>query len=459
MKENKVKIGLEIHVPINTNSKLFCSCSTEPGTPNTRVCEVCLGFPGAKPQLNKEALNKILRLALSLECKISEKIVFARKIYFYPDLSKNYQITQYEHSLGHKGVLAISEKKINLTRVQIEEDPGKLNHKDKFSLVDYNRSGIPLAEIVTDPDFETAEEVLEFMQKLKTILNYLGIYNLEDSSIRADVNVSLEGGERVEIKNVSGVKNIQKAIKFEIIRQKYLLKKGEKIVQRTVHFDEDSGKTFLSRDKESEEDYGYIFEPDLSIIEIEKKYLDRVKKELPELPHNKFKRCKTEYGLNDFEASVIISEKEIADLFEELFSEVDKVYLKNWIIVSLKKVLNYNRKKFMETELCKSDIQNLITKVTLKELTPRAAEFVLREMVNKPESVDKIIKRLNLGKTDSKEIDKIISKIINKYGEVVREYKNGKEKALHFLVGQVVRKTKGNANAKEVIEILKKKLA
>src|SRR3989344_1553418 len=450
---SKVKIGLEVHVPLNTKSKLFCSCQAVPEKPNTNVCEICLGMPGSKPCLNKKALEIAIGLAIALKSNLSKTILFVRKTYFYPDLPKKYQITQYENPVAVNGKLKILNKIIPLTRIQLEEDPGSIYHKEDRALIDFNRSGIPLIEIVTEPKFENSKEVLDFLQRLSSILDYLEIYNSKDFSIRTDINISTIG-EKVEIKNVSGSKNIEKAINFETIRQNLLSQRGEKIEQRTMHFDKETEKTFPSRTKESEEDYGYILEPDLPIIELSKEEILRIKKSIPELPLEKIERFEKQYDLNSDEAYVITIEKEIADLYESLYDKVNSSFLKNWISVSLKKVLNYNNKKFSETKIEVSQIEKLIKKVTSKELTPRSAEFVLRELVNTPSEISIILEKLNISKTSNEELNSLIEKTIRENRKAVEDYKNGKEKSLHFLIGQIVKATNGKADAKIVKELI-----
>ncbi|MAG50488.1 Asp-tRNA(Asn)/Glu-tRNA(Gln) amidotransferase GatCAB subunit B [archaeon] len=458
MKKSKVKIGLEIHVPLNTKSKLFCGCPTIASKPNESTCEICLGMPGSKPKLNKSVVNKATKLALALNCSIQKTIIFSRKTYFYPDLCKNFQITQLSESLAINGFMDVKDKKIPIWRVQIEEDPGSLQHKEDYCLIDYNRSGTPLVEIVTGPEFENSEEVVEFLQKLTTILDYLELYNPQNSSIRADVNVSISNNNRVEIKNLSGSKAIEKAIDFEIMRQKIKLKKGEKIEQQTMHYDAESGTTFLSREKESEEDYGYIFEPDLPILEFDKNFIKKIQADIPELPFQRFERFKKEYSLIEKEAYTITKEKATADLFESLYKEIDKKYLKNWMVVSLRKVLNYNKVRFADTKIKEGQVKDLLKRILDKRLTPRSGEFVLRELVEKPNDIDKIIKKLGLGKISEKEVEKIISNILQKNKKAVKDYKEGKEKSLQFLIGQVIRKIKGRADAKEVTKLILKKI-
>lgn len=457
--KDKVKIGLEVHIPLNTKSKLFCGCSTEIAEPNTNVCGTCLGMPGSKPRLNKEVVNKAIQLALCLNSKLGNKIVFSRKTYFYPDLPKNFQITQYENPIAMGGSINIGSKEISIRRLQIEEDPGSLQHKNDYSLIDYNRSGIPLIELVSEPEFSDSKEVAEFMQELLTILDYLEIYNPKDYTFRADLNVSVNDGERIEIKNVSGVKSIQKAIDFEVSRQIHEIRSGKKIQQRTVHFDKDTGETFASRSKETEEDYGYISEPDLSIIEINKKDVLKIKNNLPELPSVKRERFRRSYSLNYFESQVITGEKEIADMYERLRIKLNVTQLKNWIIVTLKKVLNYNSLKFKETGISDEQVMTLIKGISSGEFTQRGGEFILRELVKKPEKVEVVAKRLGLSKISDADLEKIIKQVVMGNLNVAESYRTGKTQALQYLVGQVIRESKGRADPIKVADILTKILS
>lgn len=454
----KVKIGLEIHVQLNTKSKLFCGCSTDYKKPNTVVCETCLGMPGSKPRLNSEAVVKSLKLAIALNCKVQQKMIFSRKTYFYPDLSKNYQITQLEYPLAFDGTLKLRNKEIRIKRIQIEEDPAGLQHKPNYVLIDYNRSGIPLVEVVTEPDFESIEEVKEFIDKLTTILDYLGMYDPSNFTLRADVNVNLEGHPRVEIKNMTGTKNIEKALNFEVVRQKSVLAAKQQSQQQTMHYDAKTSSTVASRTKETEEDYGYIFDPDIPIIKLDKKFIKRVEEKMPELPQQRIERFIKDYGIKEQDAHVITIEKAMADLFEELSKKFDNEYLLKWMIGPLRKVLNYNKLKFMQTKMKKEHITELLKLMEDNTLTPRAGEFVLREMVVKPNEPQKIMKKLGFKGVKKEGLGKMVKEVIAKNKKAVKDYKKGEKKALQFLIGQVVRKSKGQANAKEVAKVLLSKL-
>src|SRR3989344_6404469 len=311
-------IGLEIHVSLNTNTKLFCSCAVNgTETPNSRTCDICVGLPGSKPILNKKVLDYALKLCLALNCKIASELIFSRKIYFYPDMGKNYQITQYELPLGNKGELKISNKTVGITRIHIEEDPAALVHQGNIVLIDYNRSGTPLCEIVTEPDMRSPEEAREFMKLLLTILNYLEIFDSNTGIIKADANISIKGHERVEIKNINGFKEIERALTYEIERQKKLVEEGTPIKNReTRGWDSDAGITIFQRSKESEEDYGYIIDTDLVPIDVTKELIEKIKKELPELPQEKSQRYIKEYKLKKDDSEVIANDYELAKLFD-----------------------------------------------------------------------------------------------------------------------------------------------
>lgn len=455
---NKVKIGIEVHIQLNTKSKLFCGCSTSYKEPNSVVCETCLGMPGSKPRLNREVLTRGIKLALALNSSIQNRIIFSRKTYFYPDLAKNYQITQYENPLAKEGFLKIRNKKIRIRRLQIEEDPASIQHKSDFVLIDYNRSGVPLIELVTEPDFESVEEVIEFLNELIIILDYLDMYDPREFTLRADVNVNLGNHPRTEIKNLTGSKAIEKALNFEVVRQKSLLSTNQEIKQQTMHFDTATGSTFVSRVKESEEDYGYIFDPDLPVIEIEKKLIKEVRKKMPELPQQKIQRFVKEYKIKEADAYTLTLEKSTADLFEELQKSIGKEYLTKWMAGPLRKVLNYNNLKFAETGMGKRSIIELLDLIKKGKLTPRAGEFVLREMVVKPENPKKIMKKLKFADIKTRDLKKMVEDVIKKNKNAVKDYKKGEKKALQFLIGQVVRKSKGQADAKEVTKLLFSKI-
>ena len=341
-------IGLEVHIQLKTESKLFCSCPVQADTPNTALCPTCLGLPGSKPVVNKKAVEHALRLALALHCKINPESYFSRKTYFYPDMVRNYQITQYEYPLAQEGMLVVRGKKISIRRIQLEEDPGSLIHEGGIAhaqhvLIDYNRSGIPLVELVTDPVFTSAKEARDFLEALVVILEYVDVYDAKNFTLRVDTNVSLGKNPRVEIKNITGFRAVEKAIEFEILRQKMAIDQGEKIVQETRHYDADSGDSISLREKETEEDYGYMFDPDLPKMVCDEKKIALIKKNMPELPQQRAERMMKQYQLSEYNAGIIASEKKMADFFEEVVTKIDVDTTVKWMTGPLKKVLKIGR--------------------------------------------------------------------------------------------------------------------
>ena len=464
-KSNTV-IGLEVHIELNTNTKLFCGCPTTGNEePNTRTCEVCLGHPGSKPVLNEKAVEYALKLCLALNCKVSKELIFSRKSYFYPDMAKNYQITQYEIPLGQKGKLKLKEgKDIGITRVHMEEDPAALIHpsgmrESAYVLVDYNRSGNPLLEIVTEPELESAEEARDFMKQLITILSYLKIFDVNEGIIKADANVSIKDSSYVkqEVKNITGFKEIERALNYEIERQKEQVKEGKKLQQETRSWDSEKGITFLLRKKETEEDYGYILDSDLVKTEITKENLDEVKKQMPELAHDKIKKFVTKHKIKQEDAEIISAEKELAELFEKVAEEIDPILAAKWLRRELTRVLHYNKKSLHEVEMDEKHMIQLLKLVENKKITDTVAQKLLEKLIEKPFDVDEYVRKENLGAvSDTKQLEKYCKEAIEENPKAVEDYKNGEEKALNFIVGQVMRKTKGKASPKEVNEIIKK---
>jgi aspartyl-tRNA(Asn)/glutamyl-tRNA(Gln) amidotransferase subunit B len=458
----QVKIGLETHVQLKTRTKLFCGCPIEnlsQAKPNSRTCEICLGFPGSKPRVNKKAVEYALKIALALNCKINKSFFFSRKSYFYPDMAKNFQITQYEIPLAQDGFLMVNGKKIRIKRVHLEEDPAKLIHVGKsitearYTLVDYNRSGIPLVEIVTEPDIESPKEAREFLKHLMLILEYLNVFDAEELSIKSDANISIEGGERVEIKNITGFYEIEQALNFEILRQKNLLRRGKSIKRETRMWDSVARVTKILRRKEEEEDYGYIFEPDLPEFELSEKELEEIRSKMPELPQEKFERY-LKLGLNKEMAFAISSDLELA-LFFESFTEEDPKALARWILI-LKKILNYNDVMLRETKLQRNQFLKVVRFAEEGKISDRAAELILREIVFEPEKFDELMKRYE--KISDKELEEVVKDVITQNEKAVEDYRKGEEKALDFLVGQVMKATQGRADAKKARELLEKLL-
>ncbi|MBI4167537.1 MAG: Asp-tRNA(Asn)/Glu-tRNA(Gln) amidotransferase subunit GatB, partial [Candidatus Aenigmarchaeota archaeon] len=378
------RIGLEVHVQLRTQTKLFCGCPNRfVNEPNTLVCDYCIGLPGTKPRVNRAALDFAILIGSALECKISSPTYFSRKSYFYPDMGKNFQITQYEVPIAHSGKVKLGTKEINITRIQLEEDPARIVHATDYVLVDYNRSGVPLCEIVTDPDFESPKEAREFLQKLSSILEYLGVYdpNIE-GSMRVDANISL-GPSRVEIKNISGFKDVEKALNYEAVRQKNAIRRGQKVVRETRGWDDVAGVTRSQRTKEEEEDYGYIFEGDLPKFTFTAEKLEKLRAALPELPDQKIKRYVKELKIPEDLAVSIVSEPDIADAFEKVSERADRHLAAKWFAGEIKKTLNFNSIRFRESKLTVESVANLIQMLQRKVLTDHSAEMLLREMVVK----------------------------------------------------------------------------
>jgi aspartyl-tRNA(Asn)/glutamyl-tRNA(Gln) amidotransferase subunit B len=460
-----IVVGLEVHVEINTDTKLFCGCATKGSEePNTRTCDVCLGHPGSKPVLNKKAVEYALKLCLALNCKINRELIFSRKSYFYPDMAKNYQISQYEIPLGNNGSLKLKNgKEIGITRVHMEEDPAALVHpagmqESAYVLVDYNRSGNPLLEIVTEPELESAAEAREFMKQLITILNYLGIFDINQNIIKADANVSIKesGFVKQEVKNITGFKEIERALQYEILRQKAEVGASKKLSQETRAWDSEKGITFLLRKKETEEDYGYILDSDLVKTEITKELLNGVKEEMPELAHEKVKKFVSKHKIKQEDAHIISAEKELAEMFEKVSEEIDPVLAAKWLRRELVRVLNYNKKTLQEIEMDEKHMIQLLRLVENKKITDNVASKILEKLIEKPFDVDEYIKKEDLGAvSDTKEIEKYCKEAISENAQAVEDYKRGNEKALNFVVGQVMRKTKGKASPREVNEIIK----
>ncbi len=459
-----VIIGLEIHTELNTKTKLFCGCPTKGSEePNTRTCPVCLGMPGSKPVLNKKAVEFALKLCLALNCEISPELVFSRKSYFYPDMAKNYQISQYEIPLGKKGRLSLSDgKEIGITRVHMEEDPASLVHpagmkESAYVLVDYNRSGNPLVEIVTEPDLESPDEARDFMKHLIIILDYLEIFDINNGIIKADANVSVKesGYSRVEIKNITGFKEIERALLYEVSRQKEEVKHGKNIHQETRAWDSEKGITFSLRKKETEEDYGYIIDTDLVVTEITDKWLNDIKKHMPELAQDKVNKFIEKYKIKKDDAEVLASDRHLAEMFEKVSEKVDANVAAKWLRRELLRVLNYNKKELHEIEINETHIINLLELVESKKITDNVASKILEKLIEKPFDVNEyVIKEKLEAVSDVSELERYCKEAIAENPKAVEDYKKGETKALNFIVGAVMHKSKGKATPKEVNEII-----
>lgn len=450
------KIGLEVHGYLNTKEKLFCSCKSIHGTkqakPNTSICATCCGQPGAKPMLpNNSAVEKSVEIALILGCKINDKLVWQRKHYDWPDLPKGYQNTI---SGAHSNPVGVKGKffGINITEVHLEEDPAAWN--PKTGEIDYNRSGAPLIEIVTEPEFKNSEEVITWLKQLTITLGYIKAID-KKLGIKADVNISLPEikGERVEIKNVNSLRNIKLALEHEISRQE---KEGQK-EQETRMFDEKEQATKKMRSKESEQDYRFISDPDLPIISLKKARVEKLKKSIPETPDKKLKNLIKKHKIPESSAKILIKNLAIIELFERVIEKTDSKLAIRWITEELLSVLKYNKKDLDEVEINPNHFIELLKLIEKKEITEPKAREILRGWTSESSSPKKDISKHKI--ISGKEVEKMCEEVIKENSAAIKDYKSGKESALNFLIGQVMRKSKGRANLEDTKKVLENKLS
>lgn len=470
-------IGLEVHVQLKTKTKVFCGCLTEFGKePNSQVCPVCLGFPGSLPVLNRVALDYAIRVGLALNCTVQEFTKFDRKHYYYPDLPKNFQISQYDLPISKNGFLDIEiegkTKRISIRRAHLEEDAGKLIHKDDVTLVDYNRTGQPLLEIVTEPDINSPEEAYEYLTTLKSIIQYLEVSDcdMEKGTLRCDANISIrrkgakELGTKAELKNMNSFKAIRDALQFEIDRQIELLNNSETVIQETRLWDEKRGETFAMRSKEEAKDYRYFPEPDLPPFVITKDKIEEIKKTIPELPKERMQRFIKDYGLIEYDAKMLVLNKSKwdADYAEQLFRlypKKDKKSVANWLIGPVTASANSRNKNIADLNIPAENLLELIDSAETEQISNLTAKSVLEEIIDTGKSASQIIREKNLIQiSDESNLENDIEEVIKGNPKSVEAFKTGKENAIMFLVGQVMKKTKGKANPKVVQEILKRRL-
>ncbi|MBU0476781.1 Asp-tRNA(Asn)/Glu-tRNA(Gln) amidotransferase subunit GatB [Patescibacteria group bacterium] len=470
-------IGLEIHVELNTKTKMFCSClnNSNENRPNVNICPVCTAQPGSLPVINEEAVRKVIKTGLALNCHIPEHSKFDRKNYFYPDLPKGYQISQYDMPFCNEGFLEVNGKRIKIRRVHLEEDTGKLIHPngEDYSLVDFNRAGVPLMELVTEPDLKSAKEARKFAEELRTILRYLGVSDadMEKGQMRVEANISLgknqKLGTKVEVKNLNSFRIVEKAIDYEIVRQAKVLKSGKKIVQETKGWDENKGVTVSQREKEEAHDYRYFPEPDLPPLRIAKELTKEIKEEIPELPRQRRERLKSEYEIREEEADILVQNKSLGEYFEKVVSEFEprlshQELLKliriavNYLITDLQGLLKGVLVSDEDFLITPENFAEFITLIHQGKISSRIAKIVLSDMFATGVDPSHIIEEKELVQlTDTVEIKKIVEDVVSKNEKVVQDYQKGKTAALQFLVGQVMAQTKGKASPEIVNKVLK----
>ena len=464
LKDFQVKIGLEIHIQLTKlKTKLFCGCNADyrDKPPNTYVCPICLGLPGSLPSVNKKAIEYAIMLGLALNAKISNRTYFFRKNYYYPDLPKNFQISQYNKAggvpiaLGGNIKLELNEytRIVNITRLQLEEDPGKIWYEGSIlsssaAYLDYNRSGIALIEIVTEPDIRTPTEARVFLQKLRSIVEHLGISDLSlEGSLRCDANISLFGGQRVEIKNISSYKDVQSALKAEIIRQRNIYRQGGVITQETRHWDADKKRTFTLRVKEEEQDYRYFPEPDLLPIEITDEMIKSIKEKMPEVPDQRIKRFIEQYKLPKYDAQVLVISKSLADFYEYVVSKYPKPKeVSNWIMSDLMRHLNTMNIEISQAKITPDDFVEMLEMIDKGIISGKLGKRILQLMMERGESPSIIAKKEGLIRiTDEKIINEYIDKVFKEHEKAVEDAKSD-PKAIHYLIGQVMKLSKGRCD-------------
>lgn len=472
MEEYNLVIGIEVHTELSTKAKAFCNCKVSSNDKeNTNICPICMGLPGALPKLNEEVLNYAIKAGLALNCGIQHKSRHDRKNYFYPDLVKGYQITQnIDNPIAKNGYISLeNDKKVRINRIQIEEDTAKIIY-DPFGrgmLLDFNRSSVPLIEIISEPDISSADEAIEYLEKLREILVYIGITaaKMEEGEYRADINISVnkkgEGfGTRAEIKNMNSFRSIKRAINYEQKRQVELLERKEKIIQETLGWDDVEGKTYSMRTKETSIDYKYYPETDLPVIEVDEKRILKIKEEIPELPDIKRRRFIEEYNLTDKQIIFIFSDKAYIDFFEAVISKTKNVHdVANWLMSDVAKLMNEKQLEPKEIPVSIDNFIKFIQLIDSKVLNSKTAKIVIEKMFEINKDPEQIVKEEGLTQiSDTGELEKIVLEVLENNTQSIEDYKQGKDKALAFLVGQVMKETKGKANPQIINEIILKKI-
>jgi len=468
-------IGMEVHVELLTNSKVFCGCSTKFGAePNTQCCPVCMGMPGVLPVLNRKAVDFVIRTGLALNCKIAGWSKLDRKNYFYPDLPKNYQISQYDLPIAHDGHLDVvvdgETRRIGITRVHIEEDAGKNVHPEgaSYSQIDFNRTGVPLMEIVSEPDMRSPEEAHAYLLALKSILEYIEVSdcNMEEGSLRAEANVSIrprgtvEFGVKTEVKNVNSFRGVSRALTYEIGRQTQAIESGDGVVQETRGWDDVRNVTVQMRSKEYAHDYRYFPEPDLVPLVIDEGWVERVRAELPELPAARRARFIEQYGLPDYDASVLTADKATADYFEVCAAAApDPKGASNWVMVELQGLLNETDTGISMSPVTAENLAGLLNLVDKGTISGKMAKNVFKEMYATSTTAENIVEKKGLSQiSDRDALAEVVDQVIADNPEPVERYRSGNKKALGFLIGQVMQATRGKANPQMLNELFREKL-
>ncbi|EGO65564.1 Asp-tRNA(Asn)/Glu-tRNA(Gln) amidotransferase subunit GatB [Acetonema longum] len=473
-------VGLEVHTELKTHSKIFCGCSTRFGSEqNTNVCPVCLGLPGVMPVLNEKVVEFAIRAALALNCRILPFSKFDRKNYYYPDLPKNYQTSQYDLPIALDGYLDVEvngeTRRIGITRIHMEEDAGKLVHSgggiahSEYALVDYNRTGVPLLEIVSEPDIRSAEEAKAYLEKLKTILEYIDVSDckMEEGSLRCDANISLRPvdtipfGTKAEIKNLNSFRAVQKGLEYEIIRQTEVLEEGGRVIQETRSWDEAKGITISMRSKEQAHDYRYFPEPDLVPVVVSQEKIEAVRRNLPELPDARQKRLMEQYGLPSYDASIVTASRAMADFFDATVSQgVDAKLTANWLMGDFAKHLNAAGIDLENTPVTPVKLAGLLALLQKGTISGKIAKTVFEEMWNSGKDAGIIVQEQGLVQISNEaEIIAIVDGVIAANPQSVADFKAGKERAIGFLVGQIMKQTKGRANPELVNKLLRERIS
>lgn len=470
-------IGLEVHLQLKTETKVFCGCSTKFGQkPNSQTCPVCLGLPGSLPVLNERAFLYAIKVALALNCRIQDVIKFDRKNYYYPDLPKNYQISQYDMPLSYDGHVDIvkddgkTPKRVRITRVHMEEDAGKLVHPEgeNYSLVDLNRTGMPLLEIVTEPDINTPQEAYNYLTNLKSILEYLDVSDcdMEKGSLRCDANISVrpEGqtklGTKVELKNMNSFRNVKLALEYEVRRQVNSVEEGDKIAQETRLWDAEKSVTLSMRSKEEATDYRYFPEPDLVPFVVDKEVIERIRLDMPELPEAKIDRFMKSFGLSEYDANVLASDRDLAAFFEKAAGNYDnKKAIANWLMGDILAYMNDKKISPAELGITPEGLISLLKMIDSGAISGKMAKDIALESLETRVGPDEIVAKKGLSQiSDAGKIEEIVRSVIGKNEKSVADYKSGKKNALGFLVGQVMRESKGAANPETVNRVLRQVL-